>query len=275
MKKPLERGAAINPQRYKRWLATFSGYHDPVTQPLVELWLEQFGETDRDLAARVLDAVHFVTFQNMQTSFREILTGLPGWHRDPSKRSGRWYFVPFSGSSGESGDRMVHEFRVANGLTAKQFSSSFIYRSELVSLNLTPADTVLLIDDFAGTGKQASDAWRDTFAELLAGKPRVFLVLVAATNAAIKRTHDETEMEVLCRTRFSPSDNVFERACSHFTEREKRALLDYCKVADPKRPRGWGECGLLVVLAHRCPNNAIAILHSVHSKWTGLFPRHL
>ena len=274
MKRPLDRGAAIDPQRYKRWLATFSGYHDPVTQALVELWLEQFDADDRDLAARVLDAVHFVTFQNMQTSFREVLGSLSGWHPTQSKRSGRWYFVPFSGSTGESGDRMVHEFRVANGLTAKKFSSLFIHRSELVAQRLTAEDTVLLIDDFAGTGQQATDAWRDTFSELLAGTPRVFLVPVAATSQAIKRVQDDTDLAVLCRTRFTAADNIFDSACKHFNDAEKQTLLKYCTAADRKHPRGWGDCGLLVIMAHRCPNNAIPILHAVRAEWTGLFPRH-
>src|SRR5664279_2036102 len=118
MKRPLDRGAAVDAQRYKRWLATFSGYHDPVTQQLIELWLDLF-EDDRDLGARVLDVIHFITFQHMQTSFREILGSLDGWSPTQAERQGRWFFVPFSGSTGESGDRMVHEFRVANSLTGK------------------------------------------------------------------------------------------------------------------------------------------------------------
>src|SRR5581483_4006676 len=182
MRRPLDRGAAIDARRYQRWLAVFSGYRSSVTQTLIELWLNCFSENDKDVAARVLDAVQFIGYQQIQNCFRQILGQFKsiGWNSNQKKRRGRWFFVAFSGSTGESGDRMIHEFRMANSMTRKQFNYLFIHRSELVAQKLRPNDTVVLMDDFSGTGKQVSDSWRDIFSELLASGPRVILVLVAA-----------------------------------------------------------------------------------------------
>jgi DNA-directed RNA polymerase subunit N (RpoN/RPB10) len=274
MRRPLDRGAAINARRYQRWLAIFSGYRNPVTQRLIELWLNCFAGRDQDLAARILDSVHFIGYQQIQHCFRQILAGFEsiGWHSNQRRRRGRWFFVAFSGSVGESGDRMIHEFRMANSMTRKQFDYLFIHRSELVANKIGPNDTVVLIDDFSGTGKQVSDSWQ-VFHELLAGGPRIILVLVAATSAAIQRIRDETGMEVRCCTRLQNSDNIFADECEHFTEAEKDTLLGYCGAANKNIPKGFGDCGLVLVLVHRCPNNTIPILHANHDDWIGLFPR--
>jgi hypothetical protein len=274
MNRPLDRGSAIEVSRYKRWLAHFAAYRNPVTQPLIELWLGQFSTTDQDLAARVLDSVLFLDHSHIHACFRQRLASLPGWHVDPSRRKGQWFFVPFSGSVGESGDSMVHAFRMATAMTKRTFNPLFIHRSELVAKKPSAGDTVVLLDDFSGSGKQADDSWNDLFAELLAGGPRVVLMLIAATSVALDRIAKKTDMEPLCGTALQSTDNIFSPTCPHFTTAEKLTLLKYGQQADRSNPKGFGDCGLVVVLAHRCPNNSIPILHANHEKWQGLFPRH-
>jgi len=88
---------------------------------MIELWMQQFSPGDRDLAARILDAVLFIGNQGIHTNFRELVNSLDGWNRAKAKRQGRWFFVPFSGSVGESGDSMVHALRMATSMTKKQY----------------------------------------------------------------------------------------------------------------------------------------------------------
>ncbi len=273
MKKPMNRGAAVDPKRFAGWLAQFSGYRNPVTNWMIELWLEQFPPIDQDLAARILDAVLFIGTQKIHTSFRELLESLEGWHKAKSRRRGRWFFVPFSGSAGESGDSMVHALRMATSMSKKQYNDLFIHRSELVVKKPGPDDTVVLVDDFSGTGTQACDSWH-IFEELLTGGPRIVLMLVAATDSALTRIADETEMQPICATRLTRKDDIFHADCGHFSQGEKNTILNHCTRADPQRPKGYGESGLLVVLAHQTPNNTIPILHATRDEWQGLFPRN-
>ena len=274
MKRPMVRGSEINGKRFSTWLAQFAGYRTPVTNGMIELWLRQFARADQDLAARILDAVLFITTKHIHTCFRDLLDSLPGWSAAKSKRKGRWFFVPFSGSVGESGDSMVHTFRMATSMSKKQFNELFIHRSELVVNNPGPEDTVVLIDDFSGTGKQACDSWKQIFAELLTGEPRVLLMMVAATNRALDRIAAETEVEPVCGTTLRQRDNLFHPECNHFTDAEKAAILRYCEKADRREPKGFHDSGLLIVFAHRCPNNSVPILHASSNQWQGLFPRH-
>ena len=273
MQKPRDRGTRIDNARYNKWLASFSGYVSQVTRGKTELWLEQFDEVDRDVAARVLDAVLFIGHEQIKTKFRELLHGLSGWSDDDSKRKGQWFFVPFSGSTGESGDSMVHVFRMATGMTTKKFNSLFVHRSELVGLRLQSTDTVILLDDFSGTGQQATKAWKEVFAEILSEGPRIILLLVAATSQALQEVRKGTEMELVCGTLLDHRHNFFDAACTQFNKKEKDTIEYYCKKADARYPRGSGSAGLLVVLAHRCPNNSLPVLHADHDAWSGLFPR--
>ena len=216
----------------------------------------------------------FFSHDQIAAAFRSVLKGLDGWHRDARKRQGQWRFIPYSASAGESGDSMMHKFRHANNLAGRQYNDLFIYRSDILREELGHEDVVVLVDDFVGTGSQACDSWSEQFGELLAEVGRVYLVVVAACEHGIRRVRDETDLQVVPHFSLAEADNVFADRCTRFSRTEKEALLKYCEQADPGNPRGKGDCGLLVVFAHACPNNSIPVLHAAHSHWEGLFRRY-
>ena len=273
MKVPLPRGSEINMTRSSQWKELFSGYKHQVTEARIDRWLDQFSAKHRDIAARILDCVDFVTYEQMATAFRQMLEGLAGWNQDTTRLRGKWRFVSFSASAGESGDEMLHKFRVANGLGQKKYNELFIHKSELVMQKLSQEDTVVFIDDFAGTGKQACEAWSDNIAELLPEKPTAYLVLVVASATARHKIGNETELVPVPYRELSAGDNVFSSRCRHFSGSERENLLRYCRRADAHNPKGFGDCGFVIVFAHGCPNNTIPIFHAKHTGWEGLFPR--
>jgi hypothetical protein len=263
------------------WLGRFDGYRVTVTEDRVTNWLVNFRDEDRDLGARVLDAVTFIKSEDMEAALRDMVNRLPGWHRSKACRRGKWRFVAFSISAGESGDLLLHRSRTALGLAGRQFDELFIHKAELLSQGLGAEDNVVFFDDFAGTGQQACRAWRgdpDTkvtgLAELLPGNPKTYLILIAAGQRAVSRIAEETEINLLTKYTLGPADDIFSTDCQHFTQPEKENLLTYCERADRKTPRGYGNCGFVIVLAHKTPNNSIPILHANHRRWTGLFPRY-
>jgi len=286
VKRPLDPGTAIDANRYKRWTTRFGSYRDGITNLTIEGWLENFEEEDHDLAARVLDAVEFYGQSQIYAAYRQALKALPDWHKLVSKRKGKWRFAAMSGSAGESGDAMLHHFRVANELDTKAFNELFVARSDLFRQAMLPENdphklgrdgVVVLLDDFSGTGTQVCEAWNDlatSFGALLAGVGRVYLILVAASKAARRKISAETSISLVPAHELHDSDNVFSDKCRHFTPADQAKLLHYGRIADKKNPMGFGDCGFVVVFQHRPPNNTIPILHADHSKWTGLFPRH-
>ncbi|MCH8047218.1 MAG: hypothetical protein IID44_26245 [Planctomycetes bacterium] len=273
MKRPKNRNARIDRRRLRLWANEFANYCHSVSEDRIREWIGQFDEHS-DLAARVLDCIKFVTHDQIVGAFRSVLRGLEGWSVDKNDRIGTWRFIPYSVSAGESGDSMLTEFRHANNLAGTKYNDLFICRSDILRARLGPDDTVVLIDDFAGSGDQACESWSKHFGELLAEVGRVYLVVVAAYPLAVTRIADETELELVSDILLTEADNVFSSACRYFTSMEKKALLEFCTKADSKEPKGYGDCGLLVVFKHTCPNDSIPVLHKVNKKWEGLFRRY-
>src|SRR5947207_8778303 len=195
MKEPLPRGVVVDARRMRSWLDTITGYRHAVNEERIDRWLEQFDAADQDLAARILDSVDFISAGQVTQGFRAILGGLTGWSRNEPERQGRWRFVALSASAGESGDTMLHRFRMANNLTGRQYTDLFVYKRDLLQEKLGPGDTVLFVDDFAGTGQQVSEHWPE-LAELLPGNPHAYLGLVAASREARVRIEGETRLGV-------------------------------------------------------------------------------
>jgi len=274
MREPQPRGTAIEPNRLNDWFEDFAGYRHQVGESRITRWLGQFDDGHRDIAARVLDCVDFVSRERIAHAFRTLLGDLPGWNINPANRQGKWRFVPFSGSAGESGDALLYDFRLANRLDDRRYNDLFVNARDLLRQDLKAGDNVVFVDDFAGTGDHVCQAWVNDMAELLPGGPNAYLLLVAASSAAREAISQSTNLTVARSIELSDTDCIFSDSCVHFDVEEKTAILAYCKKADRRLPKGYGECGFVIVFAHRCPNNTIPILHANHSKWVGLFRRH-
>jgi hypothetical protein len=167
MRAPKPRGTAIDQARKRTWYDRFLHYRYPPTYGDIDAWVEQFDRRHRDTAARLLDAVEVLNRQQMDLAFRSLMAALPGWHRQKSKRQGKWRFVPYSISAGESGDVMISYLRQALGMRHKSYNELFIQPQNLVQARLTSEDTVVLVDDFAGSGEQACSSWDKFFKELV------------------------------------------------------------------------------------------------------------
>lgn len=273
MRAPRPVNSPINNQRRSWWRSRFEGYRYGVTDARLTGWLEQFADADKDAAARLLDTVEFISAENIDAAFRSLLKRLPGWHRYKSQRDGKFAFAPFSRTAGESGDAMLHRFRLANGLNTRYYNPLFIGRSEILRAGLGRDDTIVFLDDFVGSGNQAVEAWEKMFGELTAEIGNVYLVTVAAFAKGSERIRAETRMELLTHRHLTNRDSLAREECSHFTAQEKERILHYCKIASRERPWGFGDCGLVMVLAHQCPNNSVAILQATSDQWEPLFPR--
>lgn len=274
MKAPRPPGTPVDAQRRRQWVGNFATYRHQVSEQSIDDWLQQFRGEHRDVAARLLDVVDFYSADRISAAFRAAIAGLPGWHRNAEQRDGKWRFAGLARSAGESADAMMHRFRVANGLDAKAFNELFIHPSQILLEGLGPDDTLVLIDDFVGTGDSVCSAWKESFSELVVGVGRVYLVVVAALTDGRARVADETSMTCVPGHELAAADNFFGPQCGAFSDDEKRTMLRYCERANRKTPRGYKDCGLVVTFQHRCPNNSLPILHVENHRWSSLFPRH-
>jgi hypothetical protein len=263
----------IAQSRVNSWVRHFSAYRHPPGSGEIRRWLQYFGDRDEPLAESVLNRVRLISERSIQLGYRRSLARLSGWNPNMRDRRGRWFFAGY-GSAGERGQAMLRIFREANSLGSQRYQYLFVSSRELPSLQLSAEDTVVFIDDFAGTGTQIVRSWPVT-KELLGSEARAFLVLCAITQGAMRRISSETGLRVISPVILQDDHNVFDNSCNSFTASEKARLLDYCTRADSRQPKGFGDCGLLLVLGHRTPNNSLPILHVNKSRWRGVFPRYL
>lgn len=184
MMQPSPSGTSIDVTRKKKWRARFLHYRQPPSIDEIDAWVKQFNKNDKDVAARILDSVQLVTRAEIELAYQTLMKSLPGWHYQKAKRDGEWRFVPFAVRPGESGDSMMAVFRQAMGMRQRHHDPLFVYAHQLPAQKLTGEDTVVLIDDFAGTGNQACATWNDLFRELVGGAGTVYLMVVAATVTA-------------------------------------------------------------------------------------------
>jgi hypothetical protein len=273
LRAPQPPGTPINAQRRRRWTNNFSTYRHQVSEQTVGDWIDQFENQHRDVAARLLDVVDFYSVDRISGAFRTALAALPGWHLDGQQRQGKWRFAGLSRSAGESADAMMHRFRVAAALDKKKFNELFIHPSQILLEKLGADDTLVLIDDFVGTGDSVCSAWRESFSELVPDIGRVYLIVVAAVTDGRVRVGQETSITCVPGQELTTSDNFFAGQCAEFTDDDKETVLAYCQRVHRRAPKGYGDCGLVVAFQHRCPNNTLPIFYVENNRWMGLFPR--
>lgn len=255
------------------WCGRFAAYRQPPTRATILEWLSRFDPQHLNIAHRILDSVQIVSEIEIHQGYRQALDGLPGWSKKRAERSGRWFFVG-AGGAGESGPAMLRMFREANGLTSDGWQRYFVSMRELPALNLSAFDQVVFIDDFAGSGDQMVGFW-PTMQELVASEAHCYLLLTAVTYIAAQRIRDETELDLRPTVQLPIEANIFSDECQSFTQDEKLVIENYGRIAWPSFPRGFGECGLTLILSHKTPNNTIPILHINSDRWVGPFPRNL
>lgn len=255
----------------------------------IEAWFHQFTQLEQAIAAKLLDAVQFVSIHESRRAYVDLLPRLQGWDPRPTVRTGRWWFLAF-GRPGESGGTMLRELRIAAALEPPVFHNMFPEIRDLVDQSPSAGDTIVLVDDFSGTGRQACATWAK-LSEVLAPytQPRstldpatattttkpgcsVHLLLVGARQRGIE-TIRAAGLRAEAFRLLDDHDDVFHPSSPTFDEGERKSLLKMCMRADKKNPTGFGQCGLAFVIAHRTPNNSLPILHVRTNKFVGLFPR--
>ena len=257
----------------KRWLGAFSSYRKaPKCEDIIN-WIKQFRSEHFGIAHRILDSVIVVSETEIHEGYRSCLEGLPNWSRKARDRQGRWFFLG-AGGAGESGPAMLRMFREANGLTHERWHEFFVTPTDLPGLALAARDSVVIVDDFAGTGDQMCGYW-PILQELIASEASCYLLLTAATVDAEYRISQETELKVCVKEKLGKDKNIFSEEANLFTAGELAALDEYGGLAWKDFPRGFGGCGLCFVLSHKTPNNSLPILHANHEDWVGPFPRRL
>jgi hypothetical protein len=176
------------------------------------------------------------------------------------------------GPPAKSGAFVAYYFRISNELSAENFFSF----AHLEAVDFDRYDTVVLLDDFVGSGNQALGFWVASFAHLAPDKRVIYLALAGLANGR-KDIEQYTRIEVLLGRELTEADQAFHTAnvfkdC-HEADEARDIIREYGRFLFPEHPLGYGDSQVMIAFSHNTPNNTLPIFWSKLTNWSPLFER--
>jgi hypothetical protein len=248
--------------RIKRWEGL-------LPQDKIENWLLNFDtKEDKKTALRLLDKLTYITNKNLAqliNSSNNLLNSKINMDT-PQK-----YFFSCIGDITSGSTHLAKHFQEESRIKEKLFKNTeelqlFIKQNEKI-------DTLILIDDFVGSGDTYLK-WYKKNTQMLNNCSEVFFIALIALIKGINKIEQETNTKVLCKYILDKGDQVIDGTLFDFEEkREIRRLIDkYSYPIKPDYVNGYDNCQLLLAFEDNIPNNSIGILWWSEN-WTALFDR--
>lgn len=196
----------------------------------------------------------------------------------------RCIFVGY-GSAGKSGQSMVYTFKQSHKIEGLVYMELHEFLTTRIPSKIK---TIILLDDFLGTGNQALATWekeisKNSFKRISSTCPKlkfIYLVLVAYRTGREKFerasrikviTGEELDERFKC---FSPFSVIFKND----KEREiaKNIMFNKGRFLFHKHPLGYGNLQLCVAFDHNTPNNSLPVIWKRidDGSWIPLFERY-
>jgi hypothetical protein len=272
----------------RRW-ENFKYRGEPVGRDQVERWLAQFElPAERRLAFRMLERLRLVNDAQVFTGFRQLQRLVA---RESKVRLARGQkalshlFVSPLGKVGGSGHQFAYTYRQANNIR----SQNMIDPERLIDRLTSRPDvkTVVLVDDFIGSGKTAIKALTPIAERVgeMKSRPAVtwFLFAVTGLPAGVEAVADSEPgralaLQVELSHTLTQADMLFSSRSTVYQDPDERSraremLQRYAKRIGARWPLGFGGHAAPIVFPDNCPNNAPAVLWADSNDWTPLFLR--
>jgi hypothetical protein len=199
------------------------------------------------------------------------------------------------GNPSESGTHLLYYFRQENRLPKKLFINSYeiFERSrnpESTKLRYEEVERYVFIDDFCGSGSQASGYLSEIINEIRAigSNIHVSYFMLCATSKGLKKVQDSKLFDdVKCILKLDDSFKCFAEVCRYFLEEDysgeinkvfaRDMCLKYGNEMFPVHPLGFDDCQLLIGFHHNTPDNSIPIFWFDDTnvrEWIPIFRRY-
>lgn len=249
--------------------------HNPfrgdVTDQAVAEWMSQFEETERPIINQLLKAFRYYGSAQVAESVKGLYLDIQ--HTTAGVKTEIW-FVPV-GYVAKSGSIIAYYFRVQNGLRQDQFISP----ADVAALQLTENSTVVFLDDFLGTGNQATQVWTTVVEPLdIKSKCNFVYATLVAYREGIEHIKEKTGFSSLAVDVLDDSDRPFSSANRIFATEPERIAAEKLveKYGDrlyPNHPFGYRRTQGLVGFFYSTPNNTLPIFWSAQAGWKPLLAR--
>lgn len=247
-------------------------------------WLNNFKEEENQIALDFLNRFTIYTSNEIEEIFQESLNQIIRELGNDKKA-----LVHPIGKFGKSGSMMSYLIKKTNSFKNNAEKLLLIENYQSFDDLCQSHSTLVLIDDFVGTGKSILDYLNDFIKERKKLFERVYLICIAGMDFGVKNISKKFDKIVI------PKSNVYKKAfssdASYFGyrnfEKHRNVAYEYgSKLTKPyylksgkkKFPNalGYTNSQALVGFFYGCPNNTLPIFWKESdnsTKWSSLLPR--
>lgn len=245
--------------------------HEGVNIASMKKWSAQFGRENQQLVLKILKNIKYYSGATMRQMVEALVQSVCT-HLQLGDRS-KILFVPI-GEPYEASAIVARALRSSRGIRPHQIK----YQTALAVVPRIPdIRAIVLLDVFSGTGSHISDWWTNMETLLLPWEHKsVTLILgILAMNYKAAKALKSIPADKLHVSYLDIRHNVLSKKSKAFLPSEKELIRKFCKKTKCSREYlyGKGECALLVVFKHGCPNNSLPILWHESDRWRNIFLR--
>ncbi|PKH04759.1 ATP-binding protein [Moritella sp. Urea-trap-13] len=230
--------------------------------------------------------------QNLTSLHERVRKKLPIIVQRSKAQRRKDIWITYVDGAGKSGSQFASYYAEENLISTTCVKEISEINSIVEKTQSIPSDisTIIIIDDFIGSGNTLSDgltSFYDRNGAVLRDKNITVLVaVVCATPNGEEQVRsslsklDENSDLIVCET-LDSKHFAFKDGNSIWSNMDEfHAAKELCQRlginVDKSRPLGYEEQGLLIVFSRNCPNNTLPILHSSgrgEERWKPLFER--
>lgn len=249
----------------------FNPFEGDIGNDEIKRWLDQFEKSEQPLIIKLLEEFKYYSLKKVNIFLKQLWTMI---FKDLKTSIDNVWFVPV-GCVAKSSSAIAYFFKKVNDLNIEKFISI----NEINSINFDNNTTIVFLDDYIGSGNQASMFWSSKIKEKYIDKlcnSLLYGVLVGL-NEGIQKVETNTNFKVHAVDVFGEGDLPFSEKSTIFNNRKekeeiKKIIKKYGEKFFPEYPLGYNSLSTLIGFFYSTPNSTFPIFWSTENAWKPLLP---
>ena len=249
----------------------FNPFEGDIRDDEIKRWLDQFERAEQPLIIKLLKEFKYYSSKKVNLLLRKLWTMILN---DLKTSVDNVWFVPV-GYVAKSGSAIAYFFKKVNNLHIDKF----IPINEINSIKVSSETTIVFLDDYIGSGNQASLFWNSEIKRKSIDKScnSLFYGVLVGLNEGIRKVEKNTDFKVRAVDVFSEKDLPFSKKSKIFDSRKekeeiKKIIKKYGEKFFPEYPLGYNSLSTLIGFFYSTPNSTFPIFWSKENAWKPLLP---
>ncbi|NWK83052.1 MULTISPECIES: phosphoribosyltransferase [unclassified Acinetobacter] len=237
----------------------------------VVTWMLQFDNEDFDIAFRIIKNLNIIGPEELNSALSIAYSKLNRQAKNKGiSLSLKNTMYASIGGGAKSGAMIAYNFRLINELA----SANFLDAENIRYLEEGKVENLVLVDDFIGTGDQASQELKEIAERVFAlGVKNIFVLTAIGFKSGIKKVQETELADVFSALEFDEKDTVKSLDSIFYEGLTFATRKSYFEKLSKYRGLGYGGIGALLAFYYNTPNATINCICGDSNGWIPLIPR--